>query len=189
VPQIKGTAIRARLDYLAEKFGETGRRRVLDTLGDEHRAQLENGVLLCSWYPLELSDALLDAAERVLGKSDGAICRAIGRASARKGLTSTYALFATQAQAVAIADKMERTTSLVWRSYYDVGEFHTRATGASALESELTGVTLTSRWLCQILVGYIAGHVEVLGGVDVTVVHASCVLRGKPRCVWEATWR
>jgi predicted hydrocarbon binding protein len=189
VARIKGTAVRARLDYLAARFGETGLQRVLDQLSAELHAEIADGVLISAWYPLELSEAILGAAERLLGKGDGSLCEEIGLASARKGLTSTYAAFAVQPEASGIADKMRRTTSLVWRSYYDVGEFNTFATGPTTLRSELTGMKLQSPWLCHVLIGYIAGHVEVLGGHNVRVAHVSCVLRGRSRCRWEASWQ
>ena len=187
--RIKGTAVRARLDYLAANYGEAGLQRVLDELGPELRSELADGVLVSAWYPLELSEAVLGAAERLLGRGDGSLCQAIGLASARKGLTSTYAAFAAQPQVSEIAAKMQRTTSLVWRSYYDEGEFNTRATGPTTLQSELTGMKLRTPWLCHVLVGYIAGHVEVLGGHAVSVVHASCVQRKDARCLWDASWQ
>jgi hypothetical protein len=189
VARIKGTALRARLDYLATRFGETGLRRVLDQLSAELHAEIADGVLVSAWYPLELSEAILGGAERLLGKGDGSLCEAIGLASARKGLTSTYAAFAVQPEVSEIADKMRRTTSLVWRSYYDSGEFHTVATGPTTLRSELTGMKLQSPWLCHVLIGYIAGHVEVLGGHNVRVAHVSCVLRGRSQCLWDASWQ
>ena len=187
--RIKGTAVRARLDYLAARFGETGVQRVLDELSAELHAEIADGVVVSAWYPLELSEAILGAAERLLGKGDGSLCEAIGLASARKGLTSTYAAFVVQPEASEIADKMRRTTSLVWRSYYDVGEFQTFATGPTTLRSELIGIKPHTPWLCHVLVGYIAGHVEVLGGYNVRVVHVSCVLRRGSRCQWDASWQ
>lgn len=189
VARIKGTAVRARLDYLAAAYGDAGLRRVLDQLSPKLRLEIEGGVLVTEWYPLELSDAVLGAAERLFGKADGALCQAIGRASARKGLTTTYAAFAAKPQSSEIAEKMQRTTSLVWRSYYDVGEFHTHATGPNTLQSELTGLERQTPWLCHVLVGYIGGHIEVLGGEEVKVVHTSCKQRGEPRCSWDAEWR
>lgn len=128
-------------------------QRVLAELSPELRATIQDGVLVSAWYPLELSDAVLGAAERLLGRGDGALCEAIGRASARKGLTSTYAVFALQAHGSEIAEKMQRTTSLVWRTYYDAGEFRTQATGPHTLRSELTGMKLQTPWLCYVLVG------------------------------------
>jgi predicted hydrocarbon binding protein len=181
--------VRARLDYLAANYGQAGQQRVLDALPAELRAVLDDGILISDWYPLELSEAILDAAERLLGDNDGALCQAIGLASARKGLTSTYAVFASRPDADEIALKMQRTTSLVWRSYYDVAEFHTRATGRDKLQSELTGLNLQTPWLCHVLIGYITGHVEVLGGRNVSVTHVSCTHRGQARCLWEATWQ
>jgi hypothetical protein len=131
VARIKGTAVRARLDYLAARFGETGLQRVLDELSAELHAEIADGVVVSAWYPLELSEAILGAAERLLGKGDGSLCEAI----------------------------------------------------------ELSGIKPHTPWLCHVLVGYIAGHVEVLGGYNVRVVHVSCVLRRGSRCQWDASWQ
>lgn len=187
--QIKGLAVRARLEYLEQQFGRQGLSRVVDALTPEHRELLRDGVLVSGWYPLSLSDDLLGCAERLLGRGDGGLCREIGRASARKGLAGVHSAFAGKLDPDEIAAKMARSTALLWQSYYDRGTMTTRALDTGGIESELTGMDVTEPWLCHVLTGYIGAHVEVLGGSNVTVVHAQCHSRGEPRCVWSTRWR
>jgi hypothetical protein len=186
--RIKGLALRARIDFLETKFGRAGLLKVLETLAPQQREVLEQGVLISSFYPLALSDALLGAAERVHGRGDGALCREIGAASGRKGLTTVYRVFTTSSQHEAIGEQMARTTALVWQTYYDTGRFATRVVSETSIRSELTGIKLEAPWLCHILLGYQAAHIEVLGGRNVEVTHPECTLRGDNCCAWESRW-
>jgi hypothetical protein len=186
--RIKGLALRARLDFLETKFGREGLLKVLETLPPRQREVLAHGVLISSWYPLELSDALLGGAERVHGRSDGALCQEIGAASGRKGLTTVYRVFTSNSQSEAIGEQMAKTTALVWQTYYDTGRFSTCVLGENSIRSELTGMKLEAPWLCHILLGYQAAHIEVLGGCKVVVTHPECTLRGDNSCAWVSRW-
>jgi hypothetical protein len=186
--QVKGLAVKARIDYLHKQFGAAGLQRVLDGLSAEHRALIDEGVLVSSWYPLALSDALLGTAERLLGRGDGSLCREIGMASGRSGLAGAHRRFAERLDPLQIGAKMEHSTRLLWQSYYDKGSMLTRATGPLAIETELAGIELRQPWLCHVLTGYITAHIEVLGGHGVRVTHGECRVRAQPRCIWSASW-
>jgi predicted hydrocarbon binding protein len=161
----------------------------MTALAPAQRDTIERGILISDWYPIELSDAVLGAAELMLGKGDGAICCEIGKASGRKGLTTVHRAFAQNAQLVDIADKMSRTTSLLWKTHYDTGSFDTRVVDAHAIQSELRGMQVRQPWMCHVLVGYLTSHIEVLGGREVTVAHTTCSARHEKRCIWDARWR
>lgn len=186
--EIKGLAVQARLDYLAKRFGSAGLQRVVAALPPEHRGAIERGILISDWYPLDLSDAVLGSAERILGAGDGAICYEIGKASGRKGLTTVHRAFAQNAEALDIAHRMERTTSLLWRTHYNTGTFETTAIDTCQIECELKGIQVRTRWMCCVLRGYLTSHIEVLGGNLVIVEHTTCAARNEVRCVWDARW-
>lgn len=186
--RIKGLAVRARLDYLERQFGPNGASQVVAALTPAHRELLGDGVLASEWYPLSLSEDILDCAERLLGRSDGSLCREIGKASARKGLTTARSAFAAKPRPGEIAAKMARSTELLWQSYYDRGSMRTRAIGQHEIESELMDIDVERRWMCHVLTGYIGAHIEVLGGSEVSVRHAQCRSTGADRCVWRARW-
>ena len=188
VVRIKGLAVQARLDYLERHFGPQGASQVVNALTPAHRELLRDGLLVSGWYPLSLSDDILDCAERLLGQSDGSLCREIGKASARKGLTTARSVFAAKPSPSEIAAKMARSTELLWQTYYNCGSMRTRAIDEHAIESELIGIDVDSRWMCHILTGYIGAHIEVLGGTDVTVDHAQCRSTGAEHCIWRAHW-
>lgn len=186
--QIKGRAIRVRIDYVTERFGVAGWERVRAALQPAHAALLEGGVLLSGWYPLSLSNDLLGCAEVQLADGDGRLCREIGAASARRGLEGVHSAFSGATRASQIAAKMERSTSLLWQVHYDSGAMHTRAIGAHAIESELDGIQVDAPWMCHVLSGYLGAHIEVLGGDGVAVEHRYCHSRGDGCCVWHSIW-
>lgn len=188
VVQIKGLAIRSRLEYLESHFGADGLARVRADLEPEHDQYLREGVLVTAWYPLSLNDDLLATAERLLGTGDGSLCLELGRASGRKGLSTVHSAFASKLAAHEIGAKMARSTALLWQSYYDRGSMNTQTVGDHEIESELSGIEVTLPWLCHVLTGYIGAHVEILGGSTVEIAHEMCRSRGDERCLWRTRW-
>lgn len=186
--RIKGLAVQARLDYLEREHGSEGLLRVIAGLRPEHRNAIEQGVLVSGWYPLSLSDDLLGCAERLLGRGDGSLCRQIGRASGRKGLTTVHSVFGGRVDAVDIGAKMARSTKLVWQVHYDRGAMVTRELGPYAIVSVLEDFEVQEPWLCHVLTGYLGAHIAVLGGHDVTVEHTRCRCEGDDRCEWISRW-
>lgn len=186
--KVKGTAVRARLEYVRANFGEGGLAKVLSALQPEHRELVRGDIVISEWYPLSLSDDILGCVENLFGEGNGTLCQEIGAASCRNGLRTVYGVFTTGNE-VNISDKLARTTRLLWKTYYDEGDLLTVSTGPTSIESELTGVVVKTPWLCHVLTGYIRAHIEVLGGHQVQLVHTECRTRKQGRCRWIGRWK
>ena len=186
--RIKGLAVQSRLDYVARHFGQAGLKRVVDALAPNHADLLRGGVLVSDWYPLSLNEDLLACAERLLGKSDGSLCEQIGRASGQKGLSTVHGAFAARVDPKEIGPKMVRSTGTLWRVHYDKGSFTTTTIDDYTIESLLEGIDVKQPWICHVLTGYVAAHIEVLGGKHVSVRHVLCRSRGDRECKWLARW-
>jgi predicted hydrocarbon binding protein len=186
--RIKGLAVQSRLDYFARHFGAAGLARVVEALSPEHAELVRGGLLVSDWYPLSLNEDLLACGERLLGKRDGSLCEQIGRASGRKGLSTVHGAFASKVDAREIGPKMVRSTATLWRVHYDQGSFTTIVLDDSSIESVLEGIEVKEPWICHVLTGYVAAHIEVLGGKNVSVTHVHCRSRRARECKWIARW-
>lgn len=183
---VKGTAIQARMDYLRSRFGPDGLAKVLDSLAPEHRSLVTKPILVSNWYPMELSDEIMGAAEEHLGKGDGSLCRDIGVLSCKVGLQTVYKAFSRPDDP---SSAVTRLTGLLWKSYYDTGEMVGRVRGPDSAEILISGIQLRKPWLCHLLVGFIATILEEWGGSHSRASHPECMARGDSRCLFLVEWR
>lgn len=156
---IKGTAIRARVEYLRERFGDEGLERLVGALSPEYGRVLREAILISKWYPGELNDEILGTAERLFGREDGKLCRELGAASCELGMRTVYS---NLAQTDDIGRALTRFTSVLWKNYYDEGWCDGRQVGEGHVRLELFA-KLEKDWTCHIIAGFVEAALRIWG--------------------------
>lgn len=182
---IKGTAIKARVDYLRAHFGEEGLARVVEALSPEHRWHLRDDIIISSWYPFALSEEIMSCAERLLGKDDGALCRDVGTASCRFGFETVYKEFATVSDP---GKAIAAFSGVLWKNYWDTGRLEARRLDPGYAELELFDFNVPHPTLCNVLHGFYETAMKIWGASHVLVAHPSCHGKGAPTCVFTISW-
>ena len=91
---VKGTAISGRRQYVLRHHGEDKLKAVLAQLKDQEAAKrLQGGVLKSAWYPYELFIDLTETIDRVVGRGDGKLYRAMAAQTAEDDLSTVYKVF------------------------------------------------------------------------------------------------
>ncbi len=183
--QIKGMAIKGRVDYIRARFGEEGLARVMEALSPEHRSYLRDDVIVSSWYPFSLSEDIMACAERVLGKNDGSLCREAGAASCRFGFETAYKEFAT---APDIDKAIASFSKILWKSYWDTGRLEVRSPSPGYTEVELCDFDVPHPTLCQVLIGFFETALKIWGASHVLVAHPTCHEKGAKNCIFAVSW-
>src|SRR6185369_16113894 len=86
--RVKGSALKARLQYVQERGGDDAYRRFVADLAPGTRALVEGGLLATEWYPFECFMNLCEAADAHLGSGDLALCVDMGRYACDVNLTT-----------------------------------------------------------------------------------------------------
>ncbi len=182
---IKGTAIKARVDYLRARFGEKGLARVVEALSPEHRSYLRDDVIISSWYPFSLSEDIMSCAERILGNNDGALCREVGAASCRFGFETVYKKFATASDP---RKAIAAFSGVLWKNYWDTGRVEARSLDPGHTEIELHDFNVPHPTLCHVLHGFFETAMKTWGASHVLVAHPRCHGKGARNCVFTVSW-
>jgi hypothetical protein len=121
---VKGTALRASLRFLQERFGHGGVRPVLEKLDPNDQAELGCGVLDSVWYPMPLLLEVMRAAVAVHGEANPGLIREMGPASADvRGICKVFFK-------VGSPQFITGRASRVFSSYYDTGEIRVVESGS-----------------------------------------------------------
>ena len=185
----RGTVLVALKDFVREQFGDDGWERLLDTLDDADRLQVELPTSI-SWYDIELVFRALGALDEVLGAGDLGVVERFGRFEAERDLTTIQRVFLRMASPAWVVEKVGQ----YWRRFADFGEWDiqreavdgNKAFGVTAV---LMGVPRPDRCYCAELTGYFARCLELVGAKDVSVTHPECRAKGDPRCAFVGRWR
>jgi len=160
--QVKGSTIKSKLAFVADRFGAAAR----DELTEPLRARGLLPILDGSWYPFDLYVEVLRAiADRFYG-GDRARLEEIGAYSAEKALTTTYRAFATGKGFFDFLDRL----ALLHGQFYNLGEMRVERRDAErACDIVLTGAPTYPQEDVYIASGFYAGAGRYLGFTDVVV--------------------
>lgn len=180
---VKGVVLKARVDYLTKFHGEEAFERLLESLKPETRALLEGGVLSSSWYPVQASVEMLETMDRLYGKGDLALCREMGRFSARAALGGVYRGYVRQKDFAFV----NRMTPKIYRQYYDSGRMVTEVLGKGRAATRVLEFEAPHRVICLGLLGWIEAANGVWGADGVSVEETKCRLLGHDCCEYIIT--
>jgi hypothetical protein len=180
---VKGLVLKSRIDYVREFFGHDAWDRVLAVLPPGTRAALQDGVLASSWYPIPLYVEMLSAIDLTFGKGDLALCRDMGRYSARSALSGVYQC-SNRGKDVGFAN---RTAPMIWKQYYDSGKMTTESGGRGRAIVRVRGFAEPHAALCLGTLGWLEGANRVWGIEGVKVEEVTCQARGQECCSFIVT--
>lgn len=183
---VKGTAISGRRQYVIRYHSEDKLRAVLGKLKDREQAKrLETGVLKSAWYPFDLFVDFTETIDRVVGKGDGKLYRAVAAQTAEDDLSTVYKVFFKFLKPMYIFEKAGQ----LWSSYYSSGQLKSTTLGPSDIELEIIGFE-TPHWAhCESVVGWAQRSIELTGVKNVQADHTECRAKGARRCRMRFSWK
>lgn len=184
---VKGTAIAGRRQYVMRHHGEDKLRAVLAQLKDREAAhRIETGgVLKSTWYPFSLFIDLTETIDRVIGKGDGRLYRAMAAQTAEDDLSTVYKVFFKFLQPLYIFNK----ASQVWTSYYTSGKLQTTQLAPATVELEIVNFE-TPHWAhCESVLGWAERSIQLTGVKNVRAEHVECRGKGAAHCRMRVFWK
>ena len=164
----------------AVKFLRARRDEALEVLPPNLHPYLDEPVTPSMWYPeSDLVELIRAVAKLLPGPVDRALMM-MGERSAR----SQTAVYGDLLRGV----QSNSRTFALWSTQHDTGEMRSMLEAPNRVRLELVGFEDTSRELCLLLGGYLAGTLAINGITDASVQKLTCRLWGDAFCTWRGTW-
>ena len=192
---VKGTMLRAHLDWARRQIGET----VEDwstALSPEAARLVGRTVLSTDWIPfrllVEIDRAIADTAVAAPApdgslspwKTPEDVFRELGRHSAALNLGGVYRSFVSSEP-----HRFFERTSVLHHQFQNFGRSTYERTGERSGLIRIEGYTSYSPVFCAAGTGYFAEALRLMHVPGhAKVVETSCHTRGDPACVFEARW-
>ena len=153
--QVKGSTIRSKLDFAAERLGSDARRALEAHLEAAGISQ----VLDADWYPFSLYDDVLRRLADDQFDGNLSQLREVGVYSAEKALGSTYAAYAARRDFPSFLERI----SALHRRFYSLGRLAVTARGDDFCELELGDVPEISYADVYVAAGFYIGAAKLMG--------------------------
>jgi uncharacterized protein (TIGR02265 family) len=178
----RGVALVHLHDFVLEKFGEEGMRRVLARLSPAAAAAYRVPVAR-DWYPLALQAEVETVIAEELYGGDYSQATQWGRYDAIRQIGRFYRYLFRILDPAMLISKADQ----LWSSSMSDGTCEVERVGPHELLVKLSGYDPQHKVICYDWQGSFAGMMEACG-VKPTVVHESCRLEGAPACAYRVRW-
>lgn len=182
---VKGAAISARLQFVRERHGEAGVRRLLDAMPEAQRSVLEARVLSHAWAPFDVFVEVAATADRLFGKGDLALCTEMARYAAEVNLPTLYRLF----YRLGSPQYILRKAAQLWSVHYDSGRLAVMEEGQGKVRLEIVEFEEPHRVHCLSVLGWAARSIELSGGSVLRAEEEHCRARGDETCELVLCWK
>jgi hypothetical protein len=180
MPNVRASAILARLRWVEDHHGREAKRAVLVSLAPTHATAILAAESPSMWVPFDAFVALCTAIDRMYGKGDLAMCRMLGRWAADVNLPTIYRLFYKLGSVRFIISK----ASTVWTTHYDSGRASTRDIPRGIVFT-VEGFATPHRAHCLSVLGWMEQS-AVISGAKVTLAdEVQCRTRGDAVCAFQ----
>jgi len=183
---VKGSAVKASIQYLEEQVGPATLQKILASLPPSEADLLRVPILQSNWYDTSMLIRLMEAStphvQLPLGKS---VAWEMGRHSAEYGIKTLYKIFFKVADVHFIIKRAPQ----VMVTYYDSGSMEVMKVGPKEALLHLVDFDEPHLLICDRLQGWMERVVELSGGKDVSLKHPKCMAKGDRVCEYNATWK
>lgn len=184
--KLRGAALRARLEFVRHRHGQSFLAGVLSDLEPADRSVACGSLLPSLWYPASVLARLDEALERRLGPAADELFEQAGRHAARLHARGLFRVFQHAESPVAVL----RLAAAVHAQY-------TAGTGRARVESRsdraAVAEVLGARWSlpshCRTTGAYLRAVVAACTGLRVSEQETACRCRGDETCRFELRWR
>jgi hypothetical protein len=184
--EVKGTAVSVTPEYVKARYGESGRKRWLESLSPEAQAIFSRTIYPNLWFPLEFG--FVEPTRKVCelfhgGRPLGAID--VGRFSADSALRGIYKFFVRLGSPEAL---MERASS-VFATYYRPCRMEGIPLGKRKIALRISDFPEIHALVEARIEGWIHRALEISGCQDVQVTVTASLTRGDPCTEMQVGWR
>jgi hypothetical protein len=183
--QVRGSALRARLQWIKDKHGADGLALLERELSAAGRYVLHEHVEPKAWYNLPLFVEVGTVMDRLWGTGDQSLSIELGRYGAHAGVPWLYQPFIR----LGSVDWVLARASKLWGELFTAGAFHVRhEPGQLRAEGEIVDFPSSPMVVVYSCLGFSMGCIELSGGKNVTGEVVSARARGAERDLLRVAW-
>jgi hypothetical protein len=183
--QVKGSALRGRLSWVKEMYGQTGLKDLTQDLSPAGRNVARGDVDPRAWYNFPIFIELCTAVDRRFGRGDLVLNVECARWGAHHSVPSLYQPFIR----LGSVDWLLGRATKLWNEHFSAGQLVVRhQRDQSHCEGEILDFPQPSMALIYSVMGFAMGCLELSGAKDVKGDLVTARARGGDRDLCRLHW-
>ena len=175
--------IQTTLEVVKAKYGMLAYKKIVDSIQPDFRHEIEKGILVGSWYPVELHASIYNALDREYSHGSQQYFLEIGRMEADLAGKTVYR-FLTK---IAGPTFTMRAAKQLWGLTYSASRVEVQA-GEKSLDFNIFEFPLADKNYIATIAGYIQKSLEVAGAVNVKGTKRKCITLGDAYISFSYIW-
>lgn len=180
---VKGSMVRAHLQFVRDRFGEPVLERTMAALPPLVAREIHDA-LSSTWCSFENLVELDRTIARVVGKDERSLMRELGHHSAQINLSTVYRAFRRED----IHDFFRRSAAL-HKQFQDFGVCEYEQVGPTQGRIRIREAACFSPAYCSSEVGYLEEVIVMHGGKEPHIAESSCQCTNDAICTFELHWQ
>ena len=181
--KVKGTPLVADKEYIREKYGEEGIKKVASVMTPEFANIFENELFPSKRYSMEFRISIHDAINEIYAKGSMRYFWNMGRYGAEHNANKMYKSLVKWLGPI----RMISIAKMFWKLIYSKSYIEVETTSKS-ITLELHDFPRVKPSLCNTIGGYTERLLEIAGSKNVHSKEITCVFRGDKYCKFSFTW-
>ena len=175
---VRCPSVLARLQWVVEHHGEAAFDATLSAMAPGLASEIRSVVEPTQWVSFDAYVALSATIDARYGEGDLALCRELGRYSARVNLPTLYRIFYQFGSVRFILGK----ATAVWSEHYDSGRAYTRDVGPKEVAVFIEDFETPHAVHCLSVLGWIESTIVISGAKLISGEEVACRRRGDKAC-------
>jgi hypothetical protein len=180
---VKGSMIHATLEVVKAKYGLSAYKKIIDSIQPDLRREIEKGILVGSWYPIELHASIYNALDKEYSHGNQQYFLEIGRMEADLAGKTIYRFLLKLAGPTMTV----RGAKQLWGLTYSSSRVEVEASEKS-LDFNIFEFPLADQNYIATIAGYIKRSLEIAGAVNVKGTKRKCITLGDDHISFSYKW-
>jgi hypothetical protein len=183
VVHIRGSSFLSTIRFVKETYGAEAHDRVLAALPVQCAATFLGPMRDASWKPIEDLLAYMETAKALLAPGDAAFHKNVGLFVGHQMARSAFRIFLGSDPLTSIS-----RSAFMWRFLYDAGRVEIASREPGRIVMRIHDFQPPSRAICERVVGFLTGCMDVVQARNGAVRETACVFEGDAYHEWTGTW-
>jgi len=190
-PKASGTIFLYSREYILDNYGQDVWQQITDHLTVEEKEFVNSDYSPNEWYPVYLLNTVLNTFDNLLFDGDKKSIIPIAKYITEKDLLPIFNLFINLKNPVFVLQNVPS----IWNRYFDTGKVNIELSDSenNHFQYSLTEGTdenvYSGEAICRHgTVTWIKTALEIVGALNVEVVHSKCRYTGDPVCITDVKW-
>ena len=181
---VKGPAVIQLKEFLRDRHGDEGLKKILDQLTPEERILVTEKLLPISKVPAPIYDKIYQGVKTLFGGGKGDYYAVIHEYVGEKSLNSFMKMLLKLGSPSFVA----HNAPVVWKHFFDTGRMLKVAGTSNSVDYVIEDAEAYGEWLCHSIIGFGRMAIRMSGGKNIRVNHDECIYKGKSRCFFHVEW-